>query len=293
MKLKLLICSVALTVGLCRQSSAELVTALTQSNQLVNFDTATPGTTSSVAVTNLIAGDMLSSIDRRPANGQLYGFSVNGTTGRLYSINSTTGVAELSSTLSTALNGSFFGVDFNPVVDRLRVVSNAGQNLSVRVENGLATAQTSLQYAAGDDNAGTPPQVIASAYSNNVASAGSTTLYGMDLSTNSLVTQSPPSSGLLNTVGSLSGVLFPEAAFDISGVTGIAYAILNGFELAQVNLATGATTSLGAINAPGSLIGLAAPVGVTAVPEPGSVMLVMMGVAGWYGARRCKRSVCA
>ena len=55
---------------------AELVTALTNSNVLVNFDTATPGTTSSVSVTGLVGGDFLSGIDSRPANGALFGFAV-------------------------------------------------------------------------------------------------------------------------------------------------------------------------------------------------------------------------
>lgn len=288
MKLHLLFFVLAVAAGLSSPVRGELVIALTQANQLVSFDTATPGTTSSVAVTGLAGGDILSGIDRRPANGQLFGFAVNGTTGRLYTINSSTGAAALNSTLSTALNGSFFGVDFNPTVDRLRVVSDAGQNLRVNVDTGVVITDTSLNYAAGDVNAGTPPQVVAEAYSNNISSAVSTTLFALDLATQSLVTQSPPNSGTLNTIGSLSGVLFPEAAFDISGLSGVAYAILNGFELAQVNLLTGATTSLGAIDTPGSLIGLAAPVGITAVPEPSSGILVMLAAAGLYRARRRK-----
>ncbi len=145
-----------------------------------------------------------------------------------------------------------------------------------------------LQFAAGDANAGTPPQVVAAAYSNNFATAASTTLYTLDLATQSLLTQSPPNAGTLNTIGSLSGVLFPEAAFDISGITGLAYAVLNGFELCMSIWASGATTSLGAINAPGSIVGFAAPSSITAVPEPGSALLVALGVAGWYGARRAR-----
>ena len=270
-------------------ANAELVTALTSTNQLINFDTATPGTTSTVNITGLQAGDVLGGIDSRPLNGILYGFAVNGTTGRLYSINASTGAASVSSVLNTAVNGNFFGVDFNPAVDRLRIVSDTGQNLRVNVDTGATLVDGSLQFAAGDVNAGTPPQVVAAAYSNNVASAASTTLYTLDLSTQSLLTQSPPNNGTLNTVASLSNIIFPEAAFDISGISGVAYAILNGFELSQINLLTGEATPLGVINSPGNIIGLAA--GVTAVPEPSSALLTALVFGAGYFVRRRKKSL--
>ncbi len=280
-------CKIILTTALLllvgnRLAKAELVTALTNNNTLVNFDTATPGSTTSIAINGLNAGDFLFGIDARPATGMLYGLANSGGTGRLYSIDRFSGEATLRSTLSSTLEGSFFGVDFNPTVDRLRVVSNTGQNLRINVDTGVVIPDGNLQYAAGDSNAGTLPQVVAAAYSNNSAAAATTTLYGFDLSTQSLVTQSPPNAGTLNTVGSLSGILFAEAGFDISGITGLAYAVLNGFELAQVNLATGVTTSLGFINAPGSIVGLAAQSGsITAVPEPSSALLVA-GVAAVF-----------
>lgn len=267
---------------------AELVTALTNNNTLVNFDTLTPGMTSSVSITGLAGGDFLSGIDSRPANGALFGLAVSGTTGRLYTIDRVTGAASLQSTISTALSGNFFGVDFNPTVDRLRLVSDTGQNLRINVDSGAAIIDGALQYAAGDPNVGTPPQVVAAAYSNNFATALSTTLYTLDLATQSLVTQAPPNAGTLNTIGSLGGILFPEAAFDISGITGMAYAVLNGFELVQVDLTSGATSSLGAIDTPGSIIGFAAPSSITAVPEPSSAILVALVAAGWHGVRRAR-----
>lgn len=287
--LRLLTFACAIAVLACGQSvRAELVMALTNNNVLVNFDTSSPNITSTVNITGLVGGDFLSSVDSRPATGALFGFAANGTTGRLYLIDRNTGAATLQSTISAALNGNFFGVDFNPTVDRLRVVSDTGQNLRVNVDTGAALVDGALQFAAGDPNAGTTPQVVAAAYSNNFASAVSTTLYTLDLATQSLLTQNPPNAGTLNTIGSLSGILFPEAAFDISGVTGLAYAVLNGFELVQVDLTSGGTTSLGAINAPGSLVGLAAPSSITAVPEPGSGLLVAIGAATWFARRRLR-----
>ena len=282
-----LLCAVA-SLACSQSAQAEIVMALTNNNTLVSFDTASPNITSTVNITGLTGGDFLSSVDSRPATGELFGFAANGTTGRLYSINLNTGAAMLRSTISAPLSGNFFGVDFNPTVDRLRVVSDTGQNLRVNVTDGSTMIDAPLQYAAGDPNAGTTPQVVAAAYSNNFGNAVSTTLYTLDLATQSLLTQFPPNAGTLNTIGSLSGILFPEAAFDISGVTGLAYAVLNGFELVQVDLTSGATTSLGAINAPGGIVGLAAPSSITAVPEPGSGLLVAIGSAAWIARRRLK-----
>ena len=44
------------------------------------------------------------------------------------------------------LTGTAFGVDFNPTVDRLRVVGDDGQNLRINVDNGVATADGSLNF---------------------------------------------------------------------------------------------------------------------------------------------------
>ncbi len=232
---------------------AEVLRGLTSDNQLISFDSANPLAVNSVAITGLIAGDTLISMDQRPANGLLYGFATNGVFGRLYNIDKTSGMASLSSTLSVSPTGNFFDIDFNPTVDRLRVVSDTGQNLRVNVTTGATIVDGALQFAAGDLNAGTPAAVTAAAYTNSVGNATSTTLYGLELNTNGLVLQSPPNAGVLSSIGSLSGVLFPQAAFDISGTSGIAYAVLNGFELSQVDLATGNTTSLGIIGATGML----------------------------------------
>ncbi len=288
MRLKLcsLVCLFSLLCGTSDSARAELLYALTQSNQLVSFDSTNLSATTTVGITGLLPGDVLGGIDARPFNNTLVGFAANGTAGRLYNINRATGIASIASTLSTAVNGNFFGVDFNPTVDRLRIVSDTGQNLRVNVDTGATTVDGNLQFAAADPNAGTPPQVIAAAYANNFNGAAATTLYTLDLSTQSLLTQSPPNNGTLNTIASLSSILFPEAAFDISGVTGVAYAILNGFELATINLTTGVATSLGAINSPGNIIGLSAPVGITAVPEPSSILLTVLGSAVFLRLRQ-------
>ena len=114
--------------------SATTLFSVTASGELVRFDSATPGTVVSVgAITGLQGGETVVGIDFRPATGQLYAL---GSTGRLYILNRTNASATLVATLSTALNGTAFGVDFNPVVDRLRVVSDAGKNLRINPNDG-------------------------------------------------------------------------------------------------------------------------------------------------------------
>lgn len=102
------------------------------------------------------------------------------------------------------LSGSEFGVDFNPTVDRIRVVSNANQNLRMHPDTGaLAATDMNLNYAAGDPNQGVTPQVAAGAYTNNFDGAPSTVLNDIDTGLDILATQNPPNNGTLNTVGSL------------------------------------------------------------------------------------------
>jgi hypothetical protein len=165
------------------------IAALTASNQLLRFDDARPDAIlATTPITGLQAGDAVVGIDVRPATGQLYGLGrASDGTGRLYTINPLSGAATLVAALTaaagdpfTTLNGTDFGVDFNPVPDRLRVVSDANQNLRINPTTGVVATDTALAFAAGDRNAGQNPSVVDVAYTNNVAGAGSTTLYGID-----------------------------------------------------------------------------------------------------------------
>ena len=114
-------------------ASAEILTSVTTSGNLVKFDSATPGTiSSSVAITGLQAGESILGFDYRPATGGLYAI---GSTSRLYLINATTVAAtQVGSAGAFTLNGTSFGVDFNPTVDRIRITSNTGQNPSDQSE---------------------------------------------------------------------------------------------------------------------------------------------------------------
>ena len=277
-----------------QQASAELLTGLTDttggSNRLIRFDSAAPGTIlSNVAVTGLVAGDSLVGIDVRPATGGLYGLSLGS---RLYLINPVTGAAtQVGSDGAFTLNGTQFGFDFNPTVDRIRVTTNADQNLRLNPNDGsVAGTDGTLAYAAGDPNFGANPNITGSAYTNNVNGATTTTLYNIDSNLNVLVTQNPPNNGALNTVGSLGRDVPDIAGFDISSQSGVAYAafinLSNGLnQLFTVNLTTGATTIVGNIgNGSINLVGLA-----VTVPEPGSLALAGFGVVGVFGGWLVRR----
>ena len=167
------------------------VVALTADTHLLKFDSARASAIlSDQPVTGLQAGETLLGIDVRPGDGQLYGL---GSTGRLYTIDPNTAVATLKSTLAadpadttdpfTALNGTEFGIDFNPVADRLRVVSDAGDNLRVIPDTGLVTTDTPLAYDPGrPDGRRQAPVVVDAAYTNTPPGRPTTTLFAIDRS---------------------------------------------------------------------------------------------------------------
>jgi hypothetical protein len=190
----------------------------------------------SIAITGLQAGESILAIDLRPATGQLYAL---GSTSRLYTINPVTGVATQvgSGPFTPALSGTSFGFDFNPVVDRIRVVSDADQNFRLNPDTGAVVAtDTNLAYATGDPNQGVNPNVVALAYTNNFSGAASTTLFGIDSNLDiALLLGSPggtpisPNSGQLISALPLAtpGPVLVDTTslvgFDFSGLTGTAY----------------------------------------------------------------------
>src|SRR5205823_171232 len=100
----------------------------------------------------------------------------------------------------TAFTGTDLGVDFNPVVDRLRVVSDANENVRINPDAGLVTTDTALSFTTGTPHAGEDPTIVDAAYDNDVPGAASTTLYDLDSHIGILVTQNPPNDGLLTKV---------------------------------------------------------------------------------------------
>jgi hypothetical protein len=247
-------------------SSGETIVALTTGNRLVQFSSDDPCTLfSRQSVSGLQPGERLHGIDFRPFNGQLYGL---GSTSRLYVIDPATAVAtQIGVPFPTLLDGTAFGFDFNPTVDRIRVVSNTGQNMRLHPDTGAIVAvDLPLAFASVDPNAGVTPVVAGAAYTNpdNDPLTG-TTLYDIDSGLDILATQNPPNDGILNTVGSLGIDVNKLAGFDIS-ISGMAYVALQSgtggcgpSQLALVDLTTGSVTLLDAIGTSERIRGLAVP----------------------------------
>ena len=74
---------------------------------------------------------------------------------------------------STSISGTAFGMDFNPVPDRIRLVSDTRQNLRIHPDLGTLVSADGALNPAGN--------VVAVAYSNNFAGATSTTLYAASI----------------------------------------------------------------------------------------------------------------
>lgn len=274
-------------------SGAPLI-GLSTTNHLYRFDTtnATNATTG-VLITGLNFNEQIIGIDRRAANDTLYGLSNQG---RLFILNDFSGAATLVGALSadptdatnpfTALSGTAFGVDFNPVADRLRITTNTGQNLRVNPATGLVITDDQL-------NPGNP-SIVASAYTNNDTDPGTgTTLYDFDDVTNTLYIQNPPNNGTLVPVGSGLGIdINGVSGFEILGVDTAFAAFMNEVtgksSIYSIDLTAGTASLIGPFGIGGSQA-IAPPlldIAAQPVPEPATSMLVLGGIVAFVMRRR-------
>lgn len=254
---------------------------LTTSQTLIEFDADRPQKAETVGqVSGLAAGDTLVGIDFRPRTGELFGL---GQSGRLYTIDTETAVATFRSQLTVALVGDSFGMDFNPTVDRLRVISDERQNLRINVDTGATIVDGPLNYAAGDENAGRDPVAVGAAYTNNdndeivvppaapTPGRTGTTLYDIDSAIGILAIQSPPNAGTLNTVGSLGVRTNEFVGFDIyseivdgATVSNTAFASLSNpgrSALYEIDLEDGSADKIGPFTRSVTLVDIAIPQG--------------------------------
>src|SRR5687767_7550816 len=178
------------------ESYGAIAYALTDENDILVFDTSNPVDLVRGGVITGLGGQDLIGIDFRPSTGLLYGV---GNLGGIFTINTNSFAATQVATLSTPLSGSRFGLDFNPTNNLLRIVSDTDQSLAVDVTTGVATPGGSLNYASGEN-----PNVTGAAYTNNILPGLGTTLYDIDVRSNTdrLVTQNT-ATGLLTVVGPL------------------------------------------------------------------------------------------
>jgi hypothetical protein len=182
---------------------------------MASFATDTPGVANWVRDVVGLSGDTkLVGIDHRVQNGLMYGL---GEKGGIYTISTppttTDVVVTKVSQLQIALYGTSFDIDFNPAADRLRVISNNGQNLRHNLNDGTTVADSALNLPPLTTAA---TGVTGAAYTNNdlVGSTG-TTLTDVDTYNDQITIQSPPNAGSLVPTGLLGFDANLEAGYDI------------------------------------------------------------------------------
>lgn len=248
---------------------------------LLRFSPHTPGTTTTVGITNLTAGETLVALDMRPATGQIYGLGINATAdnGTLYLIDPQVGALTVVGSAGLIAYADAAGdpvdlpdpattgydIDFNPTVDRLRVVTGSGLNMRVNPLTGAAVdGNVGVANTNTDGNVnGATTSVHATAYTNSFAGTMVTTQYTLDATTDSLYIQNPPNngtqtSGIPVTLGGSPLDFASPVGFDILGSVSVgaasAPAMGDGYFSATVSglngiyrldLSTGAATLLG------------------------------------------------
>jgi hypothetical protein len=204
-------------------------------------------------ITGLAMGETILGIDFRPLTGQLYALGSNS---RLYVINTSTGVATFVAALTNsmtrmplALEGSSFGFDFNPTVDRIRIVSNTGQNLRANPTTGATIVDGSINPQ--------PASVNGVAYTNNDTDPSTATqLYALDMLSQQLFDVTPPNNGTLIEPVPVKLKITGEGGFDIaprtanvtSDIALALYEVNKKSTLISINVETGQTTILAKYN---------------------------------------------
>lgn len=164
-------------------------------------------TTASTTTPNTLAlepGEVIQDIDYRNSEGVLYALTTLSGKGYIIRIDPSSGVILRVSTLVTegtttqiALSDTSYTIDFNPVVDRLRVIGSNGSNLRVDVSTGDTLTDTNIQ--SGNT-------ITGAAYEDSFSSAGrGTQLFTLDSSMDRVNLQSPPNDGTQSNLKSLLG----------------------------------------------------------------------------------------
>ncbi len=246
----------------------ETVYAVTDAAELIRINAGRPQQVEQrLPLQGLEPGDRLVGMDFRVARGALYALSASG---RLYTLDTTTArLSRVGSGAPVALQGQRFGVDFNPVADRVRVASDSGQNLRLHPDTGVVAAtDPALQLPAPRPGAA-PVRVAGAGYTYNKRDDKLTTNYAIDIANGWLLTQGSregvqpvvsPNTGTLSVVGELGTGALEDASLDIADTNNAALAALRSAgrtRLYAVDLDTGRATLLGTVGDGRGLWGLA------------------------------------
>src|SRR5262245_55077027 len=172
-----------------------------------------PGATSFARLVRVTqANGNLIGIDFRPADGKNTALYALTDTGTIYTINLTPNglgnVTKVSDLTTRFPSGVQSLMDFNPVVNALRLIGSDRLNYAVVNSGGNLNAmaiQTALSYDPNDVNKWVSPHVSADTYDNNGVGPTFTRFYGIDYDLDTLVTIQPATPGGSSATG--GGVL--------------------------------------------------------------------------------------
>jgi Domain of unknown function (DUF4394) len=250
-----------------------VVVGLTDDQRVVAFLATNPRNQLVIGKVSGLAGDArLVGIDYRVQNGKLYGV---GDAGGIYTVSTRTAQATKVSQLTVALRGTAFGVDFNPAANRLRMISDAGQNLRHNIDDpngapaaGMTAEDGTLTYPPATTGGG---GVTGAAYTNNdLDPATATTLFDLDSTLDQIAIQSPANAGSLAPTGKLGVDAVTGAGFDIfstlndqgtsTGMVGLATLQVDGqYGLYRIGTLTGKATLIGTFPNRRQVIDIAIP----------------------------------
>jgi hypothetical protein len=202
-------------------------------------------------ITGLATAENMLAIDFRPATGDLYGMS---SLSKLYTIDLVNGSAKAVSATAFAplLTGTMVSMDFNPTTDRIRVITNSGQNLRINPETGIVEATDPAQTNLG---------ISGISHSNSYGGSTNTILYQLDAAGQKLLKQDPINTGILTTVGSFEQTI-DNATFEISPDGANALSVgqnSEGTRLFKIDLISGKATVKGKFVAGTSIRSIAIP----------------------------------
>lgn len=255
-------CLLLAAAALAGCESARDAYAITDSGTLIRFQTDDPGSLDAEqTISGLNSGESVLQIDFSIEPEILYGLT---SANRIVSIDPETAAASYVGSVPFTTDVLQQPVmDYNPANDFLRVIdydATGGSGSAIlRVDRQTgALLQTDgngvIRYNDTDANDGEIPQLVAIAHSNGNTRATSTTQYGLDFTTQSLVRVT--NAGVLTTLGVLDRAFLSTVGFDIvrqrgdrADDLGIAYiAFANNRDparLFEIDLADGNTSRSG------------------------------------------------
>ena len=263
-------------------SALDTIYGFTSTNAFFSFNGATPGTVTNLGTVNGFTGQLLD-IDFRPANGLLYGLTLNAGALNIYTISLTSGAATFVSTVDTSgrlggtANAGDYDIDFNPAANALRIIGSNNENYRI---TGPGLTGTILDGDVNDQTPGNTPNIVGVAYTNSVPGATSTALY--DIGTDGRYYQQNANVGTLTQIGGPNATVGSNIlSFDISGVSGTGYVVSNNTLYTVVPTTGVFSTGTAITGVSGVIRGISA--NTTGAPEPGTFALLGTGLVSMGG----------